>query len=684
MIRWLVSVLQRLTIRSRLILMFLLPCFVYYTFSMTLSYEHSKDIIEARTAEAKLIVNSMMEVAAAQLMHHGLKDELSVILNQLVDTTSVDYVVVYDRDGDIFVRAGFLPLHVDSEAAANLHDIDIEYRTLLPQDAEHIVGGSAKIGLPEKLGSLQFFISDAAYRHHEALQHASILFLIGILFCAPFCIALYQSFSQTLAVILKNVQAFERGKMNWMNPVHQEKDEFSKVFSVLRRAAFRIYHQTNEINAANRSLKIRTKELETQVRIARQARECADRANERKDIFVANITHEMRNPLVGVVSSVGLIEQYLMQVLNDVMSMNAGKDFEQHQTLLQIRSELKKTFRALDISKSYSNELSVTVSDLLASIQDIQYEITLNPFAFQLVDSLQLLLNSYEKKSGQLIYCARLHSEEPEEPTYVSGDWIRISQVVDNLLDNAFKFTSSGYVHADAWIEHRVTEVDVRIRVTDSGAGIHEKEKESIYQSFHIGEAPENKAYAGLGTGLTIAKKISTALGGCLEIVQSQVGFGSQFEFSFTLPTMLEESVKEIQHRPLQSKTIRLLYVEDSWINRHIFEMFCQHFGWTVILAQDGVQGLEKYHQHDVDALIIDCYMPKMNGYELVEKIRAFESEHQRKRTPIFALTADGSDKNKHRCEQVGFDTFIEKPFKLDTFQYIETVLQGDQVEEMA
>jgi CheY-like chemotaxis protein len=106
-------------------------------------------------------------------------------------------------------------------------------------------------------------------------------------------------------------------------------------------------------------------------------------------------------------------------------------------------------------------------------------------------------------------------------------------------------------------------------------------------------------------------------------------------------------------------------------MNRQVFQTFCKLASIDLILAQNGQEGIERYKSHRFDAMVVDCYMPKMNGYEFVQLIRQWENEDDSGHMPIFALTADASTRNREKCFEAGFDEFLTKPYTRATLRFI-------------
>ena len=160
---------------------------------------------------------------------------------------------------------------------------------------------------------------------------------------------------------------------------------------------------------------------------------------------------------------------------------------------------------------------------------------------------------------------------------------------------------------------------EILINIADTGVGISESERDSIFKLFHIGEDPINKKHSGLGTGLTIAQKISTRMSGLLKLEQTVLGKGSVFSFAVSLPLTSSSEVIASEEITKSDKKVSLLYVEDSAINRLVFQQYCELSGIELILAKDGKEGIEKYRNHHFDALVVDCFMPTMNGFEFTK-----------------------------------------------------------------
>lgn len=662
---------NHLSIKSRLLLMFFIPGIVYYLFSTALSFSHIQSISNARTTELRSVVESAVGKTAAQFISRGLKQDLEEVLRSLISDTAVVGVVVYDVDNVIFSRAG----ETSSRTNIVVFEHKIFHKPIIPEFDEIDFNDGVAKGDPELIGTLKFFVDQTIVKGNswQAAIGDLALLLIIILICSPLFYALYQSFNNPLSSILKNILEFEKGNLDWVQREDKGDDEFTNVQQALKRVASTLIDQTRQIRDANITLEQRAVELERQVRIATEAREEADKANAQKDIFVANVTHEMRHPLVGVVSGVDLVEQFILCAQNKLMELNKSVSPEQYSQLTAVRAELKDAINSLSISKSSSKELTIMVDDLLASIQDMYQDILLRPSTFLLYDSLHVLFRShYENASAKgLDYLFHIKGLEIDSPLYVKGDWVRISQVVNSLLENSIRFTEQGTVSVTVDVSLHKRNVDLYFVVNDTGVGISDHDKESIFKLFHIGEKPSDKQYSGLGTGLTIAQRVADRMKGELNLEHSELGVGSRFAFNLRLPVSSAQDIIPDEIRTNSERRLSLLYVEDSPMNRQVFQTFCKLANIDLILAQNGQEGIERYKSHRFDAMVVDCYMPKMNGYEFVQLIRQWENEDDSGHMPIFALTADASTRNREKCFEAGFDEFLTKPYTRATLRFI-------------
>jgi signal transduction histidine kinase/CheY-like chemotaxis protein len=651
--------------------MFLIPAIIYYLLSTTLTISHIQNLSKARTSEIKSVVNSAIGKTAALLITRGLKQDLIEVVQTLIKDTAVVEVIVYDVNNRIFAKSGTNTSNTKTE----VYEHKLYHKPIVPMYDEFDFNDGITKGKPVLVGTLIFRIDQQIVKSQSLYTVIGdlILLLLIALICSPVFYALYLSFSRPLSSILSNILEFEKGRYDWIVHNDHSSDEFMRVQQSLKRVAVTLLNQTEQIQDANIILEQRAIELERNIQFAIEARKEADKANTQKDIFVANMTHEMRHPLVGVVSGIDLSEQFILCAQNRLMALNVAASQEQSAELSNARAELRDAINSFSISKTCSKELTLMVDDLLASIQDMYHEITLRPTTFLLFDSLHVLFSSYYDyaKAKSLEYNFSIKGIESDSALFVKGDWVRISQVINSLLDNAIRFTEQGIIIATAKVSVSNDNVDLTFIVSDTGVGISDLEKVSIFKLFHIGENPVDKKHSSLGTGLTIARKIAHKLHAHLNIDYSELGIGSRFSFNMTIPVSTNNDLIPDDNKPNLCKQTSLLYVEDSAVNRQVFQMYCDLFSINLIKVRNGIEGMNRFISRKFDALIIDCYMPKMNGYQLVQKIRQWEDKMDAGHITIFALTADASSRNQKKCFDAGFDEFLTKPYTKETLRFI-------------
>ncbi|CUH50767.1 GAF domain-containing hybrid sensor histidine kinase/response regulator [Shimia marina] len=396
------------------------------------------------------------------------------------------------------------------------------------------------------------------------------------------------------------------------------------------------YEDTLKTTNASLAKKVaaRTAELELQ-------KEKAEEANTLKTRFLAAMSHELRTPLNGIIGAGNLLSNSKLNKeqceLNE-MSVNSA------QLLLTLVNDL------LDLSTIESGEfkLNLEPGNLRQNLEEVCALFHVSGKAKQVPINLSI--------------------SETVSARYAL-DYMRIKQIIFNLVGNALKFTSDGSV------EIRVSEApadttptSLRFEVEDNGIGISKDHHQTIFQLFRQADASTTRKYGGTGLGLAICKKLIEGMGGQIG-VESQLGEGARFWFEIPATTC-NVSVKENASNTLEVAGItatarrQVLLVEDSAVNRTIATKLLETLNCEVDTAQNGKESLDLIEGKTYDLVFMDCMMPEMDGYAATKIIREREQTSSAPTTlPIVALTANAMHGDEEKCLSAGMTDYLTKPF---------------------
>ena len=384
--------------------------------------------------------------------------------------------------------------------------------------------------------------------------------------------------------------------------------------------------ETNLIHKGLRQAAAQRQELHD----LRIAQEVAVRSDSARNRFLANVSHEIRTPMNGIL---GIAEMLLGGSLADDDRRRVQMLRSSAQGLLQIIDDI------LDYTKIDAGELTVEQQRF----------------------SLPTVLREVVELQEQTARLKRLSVElEPSEdlPEWVVGDPTRLRQVLTNLIANAIKFTPEGTISVRAARDQR----NVRFDVRDSGIGIAEKDQERLFEPFTQVDGSRSRQYGGAGLGLAICRQIVTRQGGEIGL-ESRPGEGSRFWFTLPLTETRAPSHQRKETTELQLKSRpRILLAEDNLINQMVAVHQLEDLGADVETASDGLGVLDALEKGQHDIILMDCQMPKMDGYEATRRIRTMEQGTD-KRIPIVALTAHAFSEDRERCMAAGMDDYLSKPY---------------------
>lgn len=384
-----------------------------------------------------------------------------------------------------------------------------------------------------------------------------------------------------------------------------------------------IDHRTKKIKKKNKKLKRAIKKAETAARV--------------KSDFLSVMSHEIRTPMNAVIGTIHLL-----------LDENPKKAQLEHLKTLKFSSE----------------NLLILINDILDYSKVESGNVELEHIDFDLRELTKGLGNTYENKaldSGVKFNILIDHNI----PSMLKGDPARLTQILNNLISNALKFTKSGEIKLLIHLLARGNgRVKLEFAVEDTGIGISKDKLKLIFESFTQAHADTTRKYGGTGLGLAITKKLIKLFDSQI-FVKSKVDKGSKFYFSLYMEEAANANASiqlddEMMKQEVKGK--RVLVVDDNEINLMMAKKFLDKWGLICEVVISGQDALIKVFDTDYDLILMDLQMPEMDGYEVTSTIRSLDNTDL-KNIPIVAVSADTYDNVRFKIAEVGMNDFLSKPF---------------------
>ena len=399
------------------------------------------------------------------------------------------------------------------------------------------------------------------------------------------------------------------------------------------------------------------RELEISLRNMDVAKKEAMEANNTKSDFLANMSHELRTPM------------------NSIIGMS--KLMRNESTLNSDQTEM------LDIIQKSAHNLLNIVNDILDLSKIEAKSVVLEEIPFDIKAVVTNVINSMMPIASERGLSLRKECNF-SSIQFLLGDPIRFSRILTNLISNAIKYTNMGSVTVK--IDTILSEQNnamIDVAIIDTGIGIPEDKLSVIFEKFTQADVSTTRKYGGTGLGLAITKHLVELMGGHISVV-SVVGKGSLFRTQITFPmTDLSPSLNQldvvgseglsfVNLNRVPATDANILVAEDYPLNQIFISRLLKQIGIGKFkVVENGQEAISEFVNNAYDAILMDCHMPVVNGYDATLEIREMERRMEKNHTPIIAMTANAMVGDRERCIECGMDEYISKPVDLDLFKRI-------------
>jgi len=448
------------------------------------------------------------------------------------------------------------------------------------------------------------------------------------------------------------IEAFEKEETTYNFPcIHLEDKKIEKICDVtikinLKEVVIILfdytskYYELNKIAQQKNESVLKAKELELKNKFLIEKEKF-------KNSFIANINHEIRTPLTSILGFIEVLEK-------------TNLNFEQE--------ELAR------IIKRQSLHLNALIKDMvdISKIESGKIKIVEERFLFvNLIEGFKETYTKLAKDKG-LEFETHIDSNIQE---YLIGDRTRVYQILNNILNNAFKFTEEGNVRLSVTKNYqRTNKMSVSFKIEDTGLGIQKENLENIFDRFT--RFNEDRQISGTGLGLAIVKNLVDLLNGEIKVT-SEPDKGTTFDiklpfkFEVTKTKATREKKKKKYSLPESKKKFRILVVEDEESTQFlIMKILISHGSFFVDVAINGEEAISYLERRNYDLVLMDLKLSKVDGYQATHMIRKNYGDKVISEIPIIGFTAKATESERDKCLRSGMDDFIAKPFEQEDLLY--------------